>query len=73
MFRPKLKPADQGTNSLPKSRNATGKLKHFRPLPYHIALSRAARFEAWTQDIGEVGVVVEAVDSSDFDPKLMEW
>lgn len=56
-----------------RSRRATGKLKYFRQLPYHVALSQAARLEAWMQDVGDVGGPAEAVDSSDFDPRLMEW
>ena len=73
MRRPRPQIASQGANPLPKSQNATGKLKYFRPLPYHIALSQAARLEAWMQDVDDVGGPAEAVDSSDFDPRLMEW
>lgn len=73
MLRPKPQMPSQGAAPLPKSRQATGKLKYFRPLPYHIALSQAARFEAWMQDVSDVGGPAEAVDSSDYDPRLMEW
>lgn len=73
MRRPRPQIASQGANPLPKSQNATGKLKYFRPLPYHIALSQAARLEAWMQDVDDVGGPAEAMDSSDFDPRLMEW
>jgi hypothetical protein len=73
MIRPKQLIASQVVAPLPKSRQATGKLKYFRPLPYHVALSQAARFEAWMQDVDEVGGVLEAEDSGDFDPRLMEW
>ncbi|MEM1242568.1 MAG: hypothetical protein AAGI45_22285 [Cyanobacteria bacterium P01_H01_bin.26] len=73
MRRPKQLIASQVVASLPKSRPATGKLKYFRPLPYHVALRQAARFEAWVQDVGDVGSPAEAMDSSDFDPRLMEW
>jgi hypothetical protein len=59
-------------DSRPKSRPAAGKLRSFRPLPYHIVLNQAARLEAWTQEATEFGVPPEAVDSSDFDPRLME-
>lgn len=59
-------------DSRPRSQNTTGKLRSFRPLPYHIALSQAARLEAWTQDIEGFGGPAEATDSSDFDPRLME-
>lgn len=55
-----------------KSQKTVGKLKSFRPLPYHIALSQAARLEAWTQEVENIGIPMEAVDSSDFDPSLME-
>ena len=55
-----------------KSKPTTGKLKSFRPLPYHIALSQAARLEAWTQEVEEIGGPAEATDTSDFDPRLME-
>ncbi|MGD1858284.1 MAG: hypothetical protein ACFB2W_28945 [Leptolyngbyaceae cyanobacterium] len=55
-----------------KSQRATGKLKSFRQMPYHIALSQAARLEAWTEEAEGMGGPAEAVDSSDFDPKLME-
>ena len=72
MHRPKQQVANPLLNPLPKSQPATGKLKSFRPLPYHIALSQAARFEAWTQQGNEIGGPAEAVDSSDFDPQLME-
>ena len=70
MRRSKQLIASQVVAPLPKLRQATGKLKYFRPLPYHVALSQAARFEAWMQDMGGPA---EALDSSDFDPKLMEW
>ena len=73
MRRPKQLMASQVAAPLPKSQNATGKLKYFRPLPYHVTLSRAARLEAWTQEVDGMGGPAEAVDSSDFDPKLMEW
>ena len=73
MRRPKQLIASQVVAPLSKSRPATGKLKYFRPLPYHVALSQAARFEAWTQDVDDVGGPAEAVDSSDYDPRLMEW
>ncbi len=73
MLRPKQLIASQVATPLPKSRQATGKLKYFRPLPYHVALSQAARFEAWMQDVDDVGGPAEAVDSSDYDPRLMEW
>ncbi len=73
MRQPRPQIASQGVDSLPKSRQATGKLKYFRPLPYHVALSQAARFEAWMQDMDDVGGPAEAVDSSDYDPRLMEW
>ena len=73
MRRPRPQTTNQGAASLPKSQQATGKLKYFRPLPYHVALSQAARFEAWMQDVDDVGGPAEAVDCSDFDPKLMEW
>lgn len=59
-------------DSRPKSQPAVGKLRSFRPLPYHIALNQAARLEAWTQDVEAVGGPLEASDSSDFDPRLME-
>ena len=55
-----------------KSQSTPDKLKSFRPLPYHIALSQAARLEAWTQEIDEGIWLAEAVDSSDFDPRLMD-
>ncbi len=54
-----------------KSRKDTSKLQTFRQLPYHIALSKAAKFEAWTQDVDSFGGLMEAMDSSDFDPRLM--
>ncbi|MEM9156700.1 MAG: hypothetical protein AAGB13_16985 [Cyanobacteria bacterium P01_F01_bin.33] len=73
MHRPKQLIASQVVAPLPKSRPATGKLKYFRPLPYHIALRQAARFEAWMQDVDHVGGPAEAMDSSDYDPRLMEW
>ena len=73
MIRPKQLIASQVVAPLPKSRPATGKLRYFRPLPYHIALSRAVQMEAWMQDVDAVGGPAEAVDSSDFDPRLMEW
>ncbi|MEA5466836.1 hypothetical protein [Leptothoe sp. PORK10 BA2] len=73
MRRPKQLIASQVVAPLPSSQNATGKLKYFRPLPYHVTLSQAARLEAWTQDVDEVGSVSEAEDSGDFDPRLMEW
>ncbi|MEM6253846.1 MAG: hypothetical protein AAF821_13085 [Cyanobacteria bacterium P01_D01_bin.156] len=66
-----LKPSPSASNSHPKSQKDTGKLQTFRQLPYHIALSKAAQFEAWTQDIDSFGGPSEAVDSSDFDPRLM--
>ncbi|MBE9066846.1 hypothetical protein IQ260_09290 [Leptolyngbya cf. ectocarpi LEGE 11479] len=55
-----------------KSQKTTGKLKYFRPMPYHIALSQAARLEAWTEEVEGMGGPAEAADSSDFDPRLME-
>ena len=55
-----------------KAQKSTDKLRTFRPLPYHIALSQAARLEAWTQDVEGIGSPAEAMDSSDFDPRLME-
>ena len=73
MRRPKQLIASQVVAALPRSQPATGKLKYFRPLPYHIALSQAARFQVWTQDIDDIGGPAEALDSSDFDPRLMEW
>ena len=73
MRRPRPQIMSQGPDSLPKSQPATGKPRYFRPLPYHIALSRAAQFEAWMQDVGDVGGPAEAMDSSDYDPRLMEW
>ena len=73
MRRPKQLSASQGATPLPKSQPATGKLKSFRPLPYHVALSQAARFELWMQDVDEGSGPAEAVDSSDYDPRLMEW
>ena len=72
MRRPRPQMMSQGIDSLPKSQQATG-IKHFRPLPYHVALIQAARFEAWTQDVDDVGGPAEAMDSSDYDPRLMEW
>ncbi|MEM1215324.1 MAG: hypothetical protein AAGJ82_06555, partial [Bacteroidota bacterium] len=33
-------------------------------------LRQAARFEAWMQDVCDVGGPAEAMDSSDFDPRL---
>ena len=72
MNRPKQRIASQIPKPLPKSQPATGKLKYFRPLPYHIALSQAARFEAWTQSVDSGCAPAEALDSSDYDPKLME-
>ncbi|MEM9265614.1 MAG: hypothetical protein AAGA46_08830 [Cyanobacteria bacterium P01_F01_bin.13] len=72
MPRPKRQSAPQLLNSLPKSQRTTGKLKSFRQLPYHIALSQAARLEAWTQEVEVMGCPAEAADSSDFDPRLME-
>ncbi|NEQ48801.1 MAG: hypothetical protein F6K11_01530 [Leptolyngbya sp. SIO3F4] len=59
-------------DSRPRSQPTTGKLRYFRPLPYHIALSQAARLEAWTQDVEALSGPAEASDSTDFDPKLME-
>ena len=56
----------------PKSQKAAGKLRSFRPMPYHVALSRAARLETWLDDIDGIGGPPEAMDSSDFDPRLME-
>ncbi|EKU97019.1 hypothetical protein Lepto7375DRAFT_1057 [Leptolyngbya sp. PCC 7375] len=73
MRRPKQLIASQVVASLPKSQPATGKLKYFRPLPYHVALRQAAQFEAWMQDVDDVSGPAEAVDSSDFDPRLMDW
>ena len=72
MNRPTQHPARQLLDPRLKSQRATGKLRSFRPLPYHIALSQAARLEAWTQDVTEINGPAEAADSSDFDPKLME-
>ena len=66
------KPSPSRPDPRPKSQKATGKLQSYRPLPYHIALSKAARFEAWTQDVENFGGPSEAMDSSDFDPRLME-
>ncbi|MGD1949373.1 MAG: hypothetical protein ACFB14_06975 [Leptolyngbyaceae cyanobacterium] len=54
MRRPKQLIASQVVAPLPKSQPAMGKLKYFRPLPYHAALRQAARFEAWMQDVGDV-------------------
>lgn len=73
MRRPRPQIASSEVALLPSSQPATGKLKYFRPLPYHVALSQAVRFEAWMQDMDEVGGLAEAVDSSDYDPRLMEW
>ena len=73
MRRPKQLIASQVVAPLPRSQPATSKLKYFRPLPYHVALSQAARLEAWMQDVDDVGGPAEALDSSDFDPRLMEW
>lgn len=72
MNRPKQQPARPRLDPRLKSQRATGKLRSFRPLPYHIALSQAARLEAWTQDIEQMSGPAEASDSSDFDPSLME-
>ena len=72
MPRPKPQPPQRSSNLRPRSQRTTGKLKSFRQLPYHIALSQAARLEAWTQDVDALGYPSEAVDSSDFDPRLME-
>ncbi|MEO0868217.1 MAG: hypothetical protein AAFY17_07165 [Cyanobacteria bacterium J06642_11] len=69
MRSPKPSPS---TNAHPKSQKDTGKLQTFRQLPYHIALSQAAQFEAWTQDVDSFAGPTEAMDSSDFDPRLME-
>ncbi|NEQ55240.1 MAG: hypothetical protein F6K11_34820, partial [Leptolyngbya sp. SIO3F4] len=62
MRQPRPQVVSQRSDSLPKSRPATGKLRYFRPLPYHIALSRAAQLEAWMQDVDAVGGPAEAVD-----------
>lgn len=67
---PKTSPSRPDLRS--KSQKAAGKLQSFRPLPYHIALSKAARLEAWTQEVETFGGPTEAIDSSDFDPRLME-
>ena len=72
MSRPKQQPNRPMVDPRIKSQKTTGKLKTFRPLPYHIALSQAARLEAWTQETAELGGPAEALDSSDFDPRLME-
>ncbi len=55
-----------------KSQKTTGKFKTFRPVPYHIVLSQAARLEAWTQEVEAFSSPAEAIDSNDFDPKLMD-
>ncbi|MEM1251769.1 MAG: hypothetical protein AAGI69_04995 [Cyanobacteria bacterium P01_H01_bin.21] len=72
MSRPRQQPNRPTVDPRIKSQKTTGKLKSFRPLPYHIALSQAARLEAWTQETDEAGGPAEALDSSDFDPRLME-
>ncbi|MBX2864204.1 MAG: hypothetical protein KTR27_11670 [Leptolyngbyaceae cyanobacterium MAG.088] len=72
MSRSNSQPPRPVLSSHPKSQKTTGKLKTFRPLPYHIALSQAARLEAWTQEVEDIGLPMEAADSSDFDPRLME-
>ena len=66
------KPSSSTRTLRPKSRKDHGKLQTFRQLPYHIALNKAARLEAWTQDIPSFGGPSEAMDSSAFDPRLME-
>ena len=72
MRRSKQQPPPQLLDPPPKSRKTTGKLKTFRQMPYHIALSQAAQFEAWTQEVEGMSGPPEAADSSDFDPNLME-
>ncbi len=72
MDRPKPQPPRPQLNPRTKSQPTPDKLKSFRPLPYHIALSQAARLEAWTQAVDEGIWLAEAVDSSDFDPRLMD-
>ncbi|MEO0432464.1 MAG: hypothetical protein AAF151_12280 [Cyanobacteria bacterium J06656_5] len=72
MSRAKQQPIRSTLTPRPKSQPSFGKLKSFRQLPYHIALSQAARFEAWTEEVEGIGGPAEAVDSSDFDPRLME-
>ena len=72
MDRPKPQPARPVLDQRPKVQRTADRLKSFRPVPYHIALSQAARLEAWTQDIEDIGGPAEAMDSSDFDPRLME-
>lgn len=72
MNRSKQQPTRPLLDPRPKSQKTTGKLKYFRPLPYHIALSQAAQLEAWTEEVEGFGGPAEAVDSSDFDPRLME-
>ena len=72
MSRSKLQPPRPVLAPQIKTQKTTDKLKTFRPLPYHIALSQAARLEAWTQEAEAIGSPAEASDSSDFDPRLME-
>lgn len=72
MARPKQQSSRSPLDSRLRSQKTTGKLKYFRPMPYHIALSQAARLEAWTEEVEGMGGPAEAADSSDFDPRLME-
>ncbi|MBT9313267.1 hypothetical protein [Leptothoe kymatousa] len=67
-----MRPPKPSPSNRPRSRRDSGKLQTFRQLPYHIALSKAARLEAWTQDVYSFAGPSEAMDSSDFDPRLME-
>ncbi|MEM9804681.1 MAG: hypothetical protein AAF959_05330, partial [Cyanobacteria bacterium P01_D01_bin.56] len=63
----KPSPSVPSISPKPKFRKDTGKLQTFRQLPYHIALMKAAQFEAWTQDVDSFAGPTEATDSSDFD------
>ncbi|ESA32013.1 hypothetical protein N836_28065 [Leptolyngbya sp. Heron Island J] len=72
MNRPKPPSSRPLLNQRAKSQPPNDKLRSFRPLPYHIALSQAARLEAWTQEVDGISWLAEAVDSSDFDPRLMD-
>ncbi|MEA5467229.1 hypothetical protein [Leptothoe sp. PORK10 BA2] len=72
MTRAKQSPIRSTLTPRPKSTYTTGKFKSFRQLPYHIALSQAARLEAWTEEVQGVGGPAEATNSDDFDPNLME-
>ena len=72
MARSKQHPSRSALTPRPKATYTTGKLKSFRQLPYHIALSQAARFEAWTDEVQGIGGPAEAANSDDFDPNLME-